>query len=118
LLSSVGGAACRFLNRVPSQVEHEYNQLYTYLFQMRQVDERVKLWVDNTLIIDQWTSLQAIAPRGTVNVTESNRLYQIEAIFKHEQGDASADLRWQSRSLGLQDVTSRSLFQVCQLHRL
>ena len=103
---------------MPSQVEHEYNQLYTYLFQMRQVDERVKLWVDNTLIIDQWTSLQAIAPRGTVNVTESNRLYQIEAIFKHEQGDASADLRWQFRSLGLQDVTSRSLFQVCQLHRL
>ncbi|KAJ1464333.1 hypothetical protein T484DRAFT_1758176, partial [Baffinella frigidus] len=93
------------------QVEHKHNELYTYVFQMRQVDERVKLWVDNSLIIDQWSSLQTVAPRGTVNVTESSRLYQMEAVFKHEQGDAAADLRWQSKSLGLQDVTSNSLFQ-------
>jgi len=116
-LSDAGTFSVRWLGNV----QHDYGtktapEMYTYVFQMRQVDERVKMWIDHRLIIDQWNSLSSIAPAGLVNVSESQqRFYHVEIHYKHQYGDAAADLRWRSANVGLADVTSEYLYQAYAL---
>ena len=116
-LSDAGTFSVRWLGNV----QHEYGteaapEMYTYVFQMRQVDERVKMWIDHRMIIDQWDSLSSVAPAGLVNVTESEqRFYHVEIHYKHQYGDAAADLRWRSANIGLSDVTSEYLYQAYAL---
>mmetsp|Transcript_34887 Transcript_34887/g.82189 ORF Transcript_34887/g.82189 Transcript_34887/m.82189 type:complete len:5981 (-) Transcript_34887:63-18005(-) len=63
------------------------------------VDERVKLWIDNSLLIDQWTSLLAVNVTATAVVT-ANQLYDIKVEYKNTVGGSSDNsqlqLRWES----------------------
>ena len=42
------------------------SQIHTFSLEMSEADERVKLWIDEQLLIDQWASLSATAPTGTI----------------------------------------------------
>ena len=84
-------------------------------------DERVKLWVDNSLLIDQWTSLAATdisAAIATSYLPTANSLFDIKVEYKNVVGGASdgsnLDIRWQTDGAGsvaaMTRVPSESLF--------
>ena len=43
--------------------------------------ERVKLWVDNSLVIDQWTSLGAFGATNALLMSQ-NALYKVQVLYK------------------------------------
>jgi hypothetical protein len=45
-------------------VRPQYAQTYTFAAVLKETDERVRVWVDDTLIVDQWASLSSLRPRG------------------------------------------------------
>jgi hypothetical protein len=45
--------------------------------------ERVKLWIDNSLIIDQWTSIASTSPSGTISFpSAADNLYDVQMEYK------------------------------------
>jgi hypothetical protein len=45
------------------------------------VSERVRLWVDDTLIVDQWASLNAIEPSATYTFAAPDSLYNLRLEY-------------------------------------
>ncbi|KAJ1478102.1 hypothetical protein T484DRAFT_1818747 [Baffinella frigidus] len=74
----------------------------TYTFEVAVVspEDRVKLWLDNALIVDQWASLSALSSERTVQLNTSNDFYAIVVEYQHSDdpaGNSSASgaaLRW------------------------
>ena len=56
-------------------------------------DEGVKLWVDNTLIIDRWRQQSATSWTGTITLTEGE-WYPIRLQYYENKGSASIKLSW------------------------
>jgi hypothetical protein len=58
-------------------------------------DDRVKLWLDNILVIDQWTSLHSASPTGTLGLDVSGRLWNLDVEYKHISNETGTfDLKW------------------------
>jgi hypothetical protein len=71
-------------------------------------DERVKLWVDNSLVIDQWTSLAGTVATASPPSLNADRIYDIKLEYKNSVsisqtglttplsliGDGSFSVRW------------------------
>ncbi|KAJ1480362.1 hypothetical protein T484DRAFT_1810896, partial [Baffinella frigidus] len=72
-------------------------------------DERVKLWVDDQWIIDQWNSLSSTEPSGTLFVA-ANALYDIKVQYKDVTDTAEIHLFWESATQGTQVVPTDRLF--------
>ena len=53
---------------------------YTFFIPIESADERVQLWVDNSLIINQWTSISSTEPSGTFLFTSANALYVLTVV--------------------------------------
>ena len=64
--------------------------------------ERVKLWVDNSIIIQQWTSLHTTTPSGTIAFGRADGYYDISALYKCS-GVAACNyqLQWESTVSGV-----------------
>ena len=80
-------------------------------------EDRVKLWVDNSLIIDQWSSLGASAPTGNIEL-RSAYYYDTKVEYKYVSGcssgtcTASARLQWKASSVAsATDITSANLYR-------
>jgi hypothetical protein len=71
---------------------------YTFFIPIESADERVQLWVDNSLIINQWTSISSTEPSGTFLFTSANALYDIKLEYKTMGGDTDSQfsLMWKS----------------------
>jgi hypothetical protein len=70
---------------------------YTFQFTMAALTDRVRVWIDNTLVIDQWESLGHTAPTGTMNVIQSESLHDIRVWYRHDKNQptgSGAALRW------------------------
>ena len=72
------------------------NVLRNFSASLGSADERVRIWIDNLIVIDQWTSLA-----GTVLQThkafafkEESTPYLLEIEYRQETGNYSFDLRW------------------------
>jgi len=81
------------------------------------VDERVKLWVDNSLLIDQWTSLAATTISSVINtfyLPTASSLYDIKVEYKNVVGGvsdgANLNIRWESSAAAMATIPSASLF--------
>jgi hypothetical protein len=98
-------------------VSHEYAETYTYSVKLAQATERVRLWVDNSLVLDQWASLSAASPTATAFIAPSSqaRLLPLELTYQHQYGDALAELRWSSASQALASISSERLYQAYTL---
>lgn len=88
-----------------------------YTFQMTRsgsiVDDRVRVWVDNWSVIDQWSSLTALNPRGTLFL-RAYSFYDVWVDYKAEGSVVSphfAQLYWKSGSSTLAAVPSNSLYE-------
>merc|ERR1711871_1416524 len=81
-------------------------------------DERVRLWVDNALIIDQWTSLATCTnckPSGTIALLSSSNIeyYDIKLEYKTMKSgeDDNVQLKWVHSDNGEAIVPSSRLFE-------
>eukprot|EP00960_Hanusia_phi_P062334 765116-Hanusia_phi.AAC.3 len=87
----------------------KYSEEFTFETDMGGSDERVKLWVDSSWIIDQWNSLSASSPSGTVWLV-SNTLYDIKLQYADGADSAQLQLLWSSASQGQEVVNTSNLF--------
>ena len=83
---------------------------YTFHATLAEADERVKLWVDDQWIVDQWSSLSSTAPTGTLWLA-GNILYDMKLQYKEIAGHAGVSLHWESSSTSKALVPSSSLFR-------
>jgi len=90
-VSSEQGFSVRFkgMLRPPGQ------QRYTFTATMAgpQQEERVRLWIDNVLLIDQWASIATLTPTGAMQLGDagtSRSLYDLQLEFKGASNASSA----------------------------
>jgi hypothetical protein len=57
-----------------------YAGTYTFITPLRALTDRVRLWVDTELLIDQWSSLAATAPSATRAMAVKQKFYPIQVI--------------------------------------
>ncbi len=81
-----------------------------YTFTTRS-DDGVRLWVDGTLIINDWNVYAAKDNTGTINLT-SGQKYDIVLEYYENEGEAVAQLSWQSSSLTKQIIPQAQLYSV------
>ena len=86
--------------------------LYTFRTVIGGDDERVKLWIDNKVIVDHWTSLNTLNPKGTmlINANLSN-WYPVELLYRQYAGIARMELEWSTSSIANTIIPSYNLYQ-------
>ena len=92
--------------RWEGQVKPQYSELYT--FQTR-TDDGVRLWVNNQLIIDDWTGGAVRANTGQITLT-AGQLYNIKLEYFEVAGPAEVHLEWSSPSRSLEIIPTSRLF--------
>ncbi len=65
----------------------------SYVFQTRS-DDGVRLWIDNRLVIDNWTLHSPTTNNSAAITLEGGRAYQIRLEFYENAGGAVISLRW------------------------
>jgi hypothetical protein len=90
-------------------VKPGHSETTTFMTKVGESDERVKLWVDDQWVVDQWSSLQNTQPTGTVWLV-ANTLYDVKLQYKDASGLAEVHLLWESKSQSSQVVPSTRLF--------
>lgn len=73
--------------------------------------ERVKLWIDSSLVIDQWSSLLTVSPSGTVTAG-ANQLHSIKVSYRNPLATATAklSLQWEASGVAQEPVTANFLY--------
>jgi endoglucanase len=87
----------QFSVRWEGMVEARSDEVYSFHVTH---DDGARLWVNNQLIIDNWTDHAAIEDSGTIALQLGQR-YSIRLEFYEAGGDASATLAW-STPLGIE----------------
>ena len=85
-------------------------QLYTIYAAVIGTDERVRVWIDNLLLIDMWQNITGTQGSGTVSFDVSNGYYNIFVEYKQYSGSSGARLSWSTGSLTLSAIPSPQLF--------
>lgn len=67
------------LFRPEDVTEHTFTPLASAT---RDKNDRVKLWLDTKLIIDQWSSLTVAIPTATLSFPVANEYYEIEMVYQ------------------------------------
>lgn len=83
-----------FSVRWTGQVQPEFSQTYRFYVV---VDDGVRLWVNNRLIIDRWIDQPPTEWSDTISLS-ANQRYDITMEFYENGGGAVAELSWQSPS--------------------
>jgi len=82
-----------------------YDDIYTMSMKIGAQDivnfpttnDRIRVWIDNTIVIEQWSSLSSLAPSGTFNFLVPEYLYDITVEYKNFNSLQQAVLMWNSR---------------------
>lgn len=80
----------------------------TYIFYTTS-DDGVRLWVNNQLIIDNWTNHGDTEDRGTIAL-QGGQQYDIKMEFYEREGYATAKLEWSSTLTARQFIPQFRLF--------
>ena len=80
-----------------------------YLFRIR-ADGGVRLWVNNTLLVDDWVATPFAVHRSALAVLQASVPSAIKVEYFDTKGAASIGMRWASPSLPLQVVPRERLF--------
>ena len=86
-----------------------YSETYTFYVD---ANSGVRVWVDNTLLIDQWTNASATEYSGTIAVTAGTP-YPIRVEYNNT-ATASMALSWSSNSQIKQVIPSVNLYPANQ----
>jgi hypothetical protein len=119
-LSHTGGFGVRWAGLISAQTL----QTYTFSVSLHEASEvgaahpsRVKLWLDNKLIIDQWSSLSEELPTGRVPLLP-HTYYDLSLLYKcpSSTNTCGHTLRWKQRDEQLRSGTSGAV-PLAALHR-
>jgi uncharacterized repeat protein (TIGR03806 family) len=83
-----------FVVRWTGSVQPQFNENYTFYITS---DDGERLWVNNQLLINQWTDHGATESSGTITLN-AQQLYNIRMEYYEHAGNASAVLSWSSPS--------------------
>ncbi len=86
-------------------VSPAYSEVYTF---SAEVDDGVRLYVDDLLIVDFWYSRIGIVD-GTIALIK-DQFYSLKMEYMEIKGNATARLRWKSSSQGSEIVPSSRLY--------
>jgi hypothetical protein len=84
-----------FMVRWTGQIEAPASATYTFY---TQTDDGVRLWVNNQLIIDNWTDHSSTQNQGNIKLSAGQR-YDIRLEFYENGGDAVCQLSWSSPTI-------------------
>jgi hypothetical protein len=107
LMSDQWSARWRGLVKVP------YSETYTFVTSIAEADERVRLWIQDECIVDQWSSLASTAPEGTVWLAQGS-VASLKLEYSARQGLSAVQLRWMSTSQTLGVIPRERLFSLPQ----
>ena len=74
------------------QIRPNYSEQYTF---STISDERVRVWVDNDLLIDNWTNHSTTENQGAKSL-EAGKWYDVRIEYEDDTGPAEMMLRWSS----------------------
>ena len=69
--------------------------LHTFSVTMGQNDERVRLWIDNVLLIDQWLSLASITPSSTITLSSVTAYYDLKVEYQEVSSTQQLTVSWE-----------------------
>jgi glucose/arabinose dehydrogenase len=95
-----------FSARWTGQVQPQFSETYTFYTQS---DDGVRLWVNNVLLVNNWTDHALTENSGTIALTGGQR-YDIRMEFYENTGLATARLLWSSLSTAKAVVPAASLY--------
>jgi hypothetical protein len=108
-----GGAApdpslpsTNFSVRWTGQIEAVYTELYTFT---TTADDGIRLWVNGTLLVDDWVPQPPTTKTGTINLIAGQK-YDIKVEYFQAAGGDVCKLQWSSPSTPIQFVPSFWLF--------
>ena len=92
---------------------------YTFSAEVENADDRVRLWVANSLVIDNWSSLSSLTPSATFAFQSDSVLEDIRIEYKTTESCVypylcyDLKLRWQSSATSGSriEIPSGNLFQ-------
>jgi len=89
----------------------DYAQTYSFMTIVNDHDDRVKLWIDTALIIDQWSSLSTLQPVASHTFFSASG-YNISLLYGHVRNEAGLRLMWSSVAptvVSMEIITSQHL---------
>jgi len=101
-----GVGADNFSVRWTGKVQPEFSEVYTF---HTVSDDGVRLWVNNQLLIDNWTVQPATTHSATIALA-AGQLYDVRLEYFEATGNAMARLEWSSASQPRQVVPQDRLF--------
>jgi endoglucanase len=101
-----GLSSDNFSVRWAGQVQPAFTEAYTFYTVS---DDGVRLWVNGTQVINNWTDHPATENSGTITLT-AGQLYDIRMEFYERSGGAVARLSWSSQSQPKQIIPASRLY--------
>ncbi len=95
-----------FSVRWSGQILALYDEEYTF---RTYSDDGIRLWVGNTLVINNWTDHAPVYNSGSITL-EANTKYDIVLEYYERTGGAVAQLEWSSASLSQEIVSKSNLY--------
>lgn len=92
--------------RWTGQVLPQYSQKYYFV---TRVDDGVKLWVNNQLLVDRWTTSSVTDTTGAIDL-QAGVLYDLKMEFFESTGSTEAHLSWYSDDQAKQIIPMGRLF--------
>jgi hypothetical protein len=92
--------------RWTGQVEAEVSGAHTFFLRS---DGGARLWVNDVLVVDDWTDHAARVGQGTITL-QGGRRYAVRLEYRDPKGTASVRLLWSAPGLSRQVVPSTQLF--------
>jgi hypothetical protein len=95
-----------FSVRWTGQIQPRFSEAYTFFTTS---DDGVRLWVNNRLIINNWTDHGATQNQGQITLTAGQK-YDIKLEYYENGGNATINLEWQSANQARQVVPQTQLY--------
>lgn len=95
-----------FSARWTGQIQPRFSEAYTFFTTS---DDGVRLWVNNQLIINNWTDHGATQNQGQITLAAGQK-YDIKLEYYENSGSATINLEWQSANQVRQVVPQTQLY--------
>lgn len=70
--------------------------LWTFTTRVLDNDDRVRLWVNDALLVNQWSSLTTLTPSAATTFAVGGDYYQVRMEFKEQAGAQGIQLLWET----------------------
>ncbi|MCB9453324.1 MAG: PD40 domain-containing protein [Anaerolineaceae bacterium] len=104
--------ADKFSVRWNGQVKPLFSETYTFYTRS---NDGVRLWVNDQLLVDNWTDHSVTENSGTISLT-AGQLYNIRMEYYEKTSDAVAQLSWLSASQPKEIIPQSQLFPGTPIH--